>query len=1203
MQQGVTFSLDFLSGGGAAGALMRSRDWSKSPLGPPSEWPQSLRSVVGLLLNSSFPMFVAWGAELGFLYNDAYSEILGDKHPGAMGRRFHEVWPEIWPDISPLIETALAGEASYREDLPLLVKRKGYEEQTSFTFSYSPVRDESGAVAGMFCACNETTEKLLTERRLRESEARFREQFENANDFIFTADLDMRVTSCNPAVAAALGRAPSDLIGRSIAEFVPPEIWERTRAMLATKLAGEESTRYEVEVFDRDKRRMTWEINSRLTRDKSGAPDGLHAIGRDVTQRRRSENELRESEERFRVAADGSPALMWMTDERAEVTFANKRYKSFFGVEAEEMLGEGWRSIVHPEDVDDFHALFLTALASRAPFHGVVRVLHPELGTRWLDCNGGPRWAADGTFLGYVGVNIDVTDAVEAEAALRREEQRYRDLANAVPAFIWFGKPNGELEYLNDRWYEYTGQTRAEALPNGWADTLHPDDAERTALVWAHARARGVRYEVEIRYRRRDGVYRWYVARAEPLHDEAGEVRGWFGTSLDVHDRREATNKLRESEARLRALTDHLPGGMVYQIQSGKDGGERRFVYVSQSYEKLTGIPAEAVLADPAAAYDMIHPDDRQRVGEAEEEALRNRSQFDVEVRFRRADGELRWCRIISAPREQPDGSLIWDGIQIDITAQKQAEAELRDREAQLRLALAAGRLAEVTFQIADDGVDHGEAYARLLGHAPDKKLTLAEVRAAYHPDDRDRVVSERRAILEGTRDFYEVEKRVVWPDGQVRWIYGRGRVNRDESGRPVTVTAIYLDDTDRKLAEQELRRFNETLEQRVAERTAELQQAHEQLRQSQKLEAMGQLTGGVAHDFNNLLTPIIGGLDLLKRRGLGGEREQRLIDGALQSAERAKTLVQRLLAFARRQPLKAGAVDVAALVTGMADLIESTSGPQIRLALDLHPDVPPAKADPNQLEMAILNLSVNARDAMPDGGTLTIAAAGERVESGHRSKLRPGEYVRLSVADTGLGMDEETLARAIEPFFSTKGIGKGTGLGLSMVHGLAAQLGGAFAIDSRLGLGTRVELWLPKSEVAADAEAAAPAKAPSNSARGRALLVDDEDLVRMSTADMLGDLGYEVVEANSAAAALAQLDDGLEFNLLVTDHLMPGMTGADLARHVRERWPDLPVLIVSGYAETDGLAPDLPRLSKPFRQDDLVASLSAIADRSARPL
>lgn len=226
----------------------------------------------------------------------------------------------------------------------------------------------------------------------------------------------------------------------------------------------------------------------------------------------------------------------------------------------------------------------------------------------------------------------------------------------------------------------------------------------------------------------------------------------------------------------------------------------------------------------------------------------------------------------------------------------------------------------------------------------------------------------------------------------------------------------------------------------------AELANAREALRQSQKMEAMGSLTGGVAHDFNNLLTPIVGSLDLLQRKGVGGEREQRLIDAALQSAERAKTLVQRLLAFARRQPLKAEPVDVRSMIEGMSDLIASTSGPRIRLELDVQPDLLPALADANQVEMALLNLAVNARDAMPDGGRLTIAADVEDISETHRAGLVCGQYVRIAVSDTGGGMDEATIARAAEPFFSTKGIGKGTGLGLSMVHGLAAQLGGGLA-------------------------------------------------------------------------------------------------------------------------------------------------------------
>jgi CheY-like chemotaxis protein/two-component sensor histidine kinase len=313
-----------------------------------------------------------------------------------------------------------------------------------------------------------------------------------------------------------------------------------------------------------------------------------------------------------------------------------------------------------------------------------------------------------------------------------------------------------------------------------------------------------------------------------------------------------------------------------------------------------------------------------------------------------------------------------------------------------------------------------------------------------------------------------------------------------------------------------------------------------------------------------------------------------------LTSAERAKTLVQRLLAFARRQPLQPSAVDIAALVEGMADLVDSTSGPQVKVRMEVSEDLPAAVADANQLEMALLNLAVNARDAMPEGGTLTISAAAEAVGSDHPCKLEPGRYVRLSVADTGVGMEPDVLARAVEPFFSTKGVGRGTGLGLSMVHGLAQQLGGILTIASKPGLGTRIDLWLPASETAAET-AERPAAALLPSGEGTALLVDDEELVRMSTADMLGDLGYKVVDVASAEEALKAIAGGLAIDLLISDHLMPGMNGTDLVREIRARRPGLPALLVSGYAEGDGIAPDLPRLTKPFRQADLAASIASL--------
>jgi PAS domain S-box-containing protein len=374
-----------------------------------------------------------------------------------------------------------------------------------------------------------------------------------------------------------------------------------------------------------------------------------------------------------------------------------------------------------------------------------------------------------------------------------------------------------------------------------------------------------------------------------------------------------------------------------------------------------------------------------------------------------------------------------------------------------------------------------------------------------------------------------------------------------------------------------------------------ERRRAEDALRHSQKLEAMGQLTGGVAHDFNNLLAPIVASLDLLNRPGLAPERVKQLIERAMLAADRAKALIHRLLAFSRRQPLQATAVDVGALIKGMADLLASTMGPQVKVAVSMESELPDAHADPTQLEAAILNLCLNARDAMLAGGTLRLSATLENIRSGHPTRLLPGAYVRISVADTGSGMDEATRRRAIEPFFSTKGVGKGSGLGLSMAHGIALQLGGTLALSSKIGVGTNVELWLPVSTSSKRVTNIAVQEVCVHAPAGTVLLVDDDEMVRTSTADMLMQIGFAVREAAAADEALRALAQGLNPDLVITDHLMPGMTGVDLAYAIRERQPDLPVLIISGFADIEAIAPDLPRLAKPFRQSELAASVARL--------
>lgn len=400
------------------------------------------------------------------------------------------------------------------------------------------------------------------------------------------------------------------------------------------------------------------------------------------------------------------------------------------------------------------------------------------------------------------------------------------------------------------------------------------------------------------------------------------------------------------------------------------------------------------------------------------------------------------------------------------------------------------------------------------------------------------------------------------------------------------------------------LQRLNEDLERRIEERTRERELALAQLFEAQKLETIGQLTGGVAHDFNNLLTATLGSLELLKKRVADDQKAMRLLDNAIGGAQRGAALTQRLLAFARRQELKPEPVELASLIDGMKDLLERALGPNITIKRHMPTNVAPVMIDANQLELAVLNIALNARDAMPAGGTLSVEADGARVTSEWtQPSLRPGAYVRLRLADTGTGMDEKTLARATEPFFTTKGLGKGTGLGLSMVQGLAVQSGGAMRISSRLGAGTVVDLWLPEAEPNA-----------AEIGRGRRgcdddfttpplniLVVDDDPLVRDGTAAILEDLGHAVTDVASGPEALRLLRGGCRPDLVITDQAMPTMSGTELANVLACEFPEIRVILATGYADAlpeSDAKPSVPRLAKPYSQEQAARMIAATMAR-----
>jgi PAS domain S-box-containing protein len=989
MADGGGTGLGFLKGGGEMGARMRAHDWSRSPLGQPETWPESLRAVVALMLNSRFPMFLAWGPELGFLYNDVYVPMLGNKDADALGRRFEDVWSDIWADILPLVNGALSGEASYFEDLPLVMERKGYPEQTWFTFSYSPVRDESGAVAGMFCACTETTGKVQAERKMAAERDRLSEMFEQAPGFIAMLEgPDHHFTLANAAYRRLIGGR--DVVGMPIVEALPEVAGQGYFEML----------------------------------------DGVLASGEAVSLR-------------------AAPV---------------------------ELTPEGGGPVQR----------------------------------RFVDFIYQPVRDAAGAVTGVFCEGQDVTEKVQADQAIRDSEEQFRVFAQAVPGQIWASRPDGYLYWFNEKVYAYAGLSEGELDGvETWAEIVHPDDVAAAGEAWGRSLTTGEPYQSEFRIRRHDGAWRWFVVRAEPVRDAAGVITRWVGGNIDIDDMRQATEALAGSEARKSILLE-----VNGRLAALNEPAEISFAAAEILAREMGVDRAGYGLIDPRPETITIERDWNAPGVQSLAGVLQFRDYGSYIENLKRGE-----TVVISDAREDPrtaDGAAALEGI---------------------------NARSFVNMPVTEEG-----SFVALL--------------YLNHGDRRDWLNHGDR------RDWTEEEIGLI----------------RDVAN--VTRSAV-----ERRRAEEALRALNATLEARVDAEVSQRLKTEDALHQSQKMETVGQLTGGVAHDFNNLLTPIVGALDMLQRRPDNDARSTRLIDGALTAADRAKTLVHRLLAFSRRQHLEPRAVNVAAVLDTLRDLIARSLGPGIDLRFEIEPDLPPAHVDPNQLELALLNLAVNARDAMGEEGVLTISAT--------QNDWRDGRCIRIAVTDTGAGMDAKTLARAAEPFFTTKEVGRGTGLGLSSVKGLAEQSGGEFLLESEVGRGTTAILCLPIAAGPVEAEAEADKAAPFTGGRAVILLVDDEAGVRLGAAEMLVEAGYTVVEASGPDEALARVGDGLAYDLLITDYAMPGMTGARLASTLKAQRPDLPVLLTTGYASMrEGDVEGLPRLAKPFRQTELISAVRAVLRR-----
>ncbi|WP_293396201.1 PAS domain S-box protein [Phenylobacterium sp. RIFCSPHIGHO2_01_FULL_69_31] len=800
------------------------------------------------------------------------------------------------------------------------------------------------------------------------------------------------------------------------------------------------------------------------------------------------------------------------------------------------------------------------------------------------------------------------TGARTAEAATNLtagdlDGQTFRLLADNLPTLCWVANGDGYIVWYNRRWHEYCGTTPAEMEGWGWQSVHDPAVLPEVLEAWQRSIASGEPFEMVFPLRGADGVFRPFLTRVCPLQDDAGRVIRWFGVNTEISRQMQAEAAFRESEARFRNMADHAP---VMMWVTDADGA---CVYLNRSWYEFTGqTEAEALGLGWLKA---VHPDDEAESGRIFLEANARREPFRLEYRLRRADGSYRLAIDAAAPRFDSDGAFLgYIGSVIDIEDRREHEQALRETEERLRLATEAAEVGFWDVDVVNDVLIWPPIVKAMFGISPDAPVSMQDFYEGLHPDDRESTAAAFAAACDPLeRALYDVEYRTVGrEDGQVRWVAAKGRGIFDAQGRCVRVIGAAIDITARKKADAELRELNENLERRVAEEVAEREQVSEALRQAQKMETVGQLTGGIGHDFNNMLAVVMGSLDLLKRRLPPTDaRAVRYLDAAVEGAQRAATLTQRLLAFSRQQPLRPEPLDTNKLVGGMSEFLHHSLGGSVRLETVLAAGVWRIEADRNQLESAILNLAVNARDAMPERGRLTIETQNchldERYVAQHIG-VPPGQYVMIAVTDTGVGMSAETAAKAFDPFFTTKSVGKGTGLGLSQVYGFVKQSGGHVKIYSEVGQGTTVKIYLPRSMASGtEVESGPPDTAAlQGDERELILVVEDEPAVRQFSVDALIELGYRVLSADGAEQALRLIDSNPEITLLFTDVVMPEVNGRKLADEALRRRPELKVLFTTGYTRNavvhNGvLDPGVELIGKPFTVDQLAAKVRAILD------
>jgi PAS domain S-box-containing protein len=802
---------------------------------------------------------------------------------------------------------------------------------------------------------------------------------------------------------------------------------------------------------------------------------------------------------------------------------------------------------------------------------------------------------------------MDLTDLRRLDARLAESEARLRLFVDRAPAAIAMFDTGMRYLAVSQRFmtdYALTGETAQSLLGRSHYE-IFSDISDKWRAVHRRVLAGETVSAEEDPFPRADGATDWLRWEMTPWFQAEGSIGGAILFSEVITARKLAEAALAASEARFRSFTENS-NDVIYIVNAAT----KKLEYISPAYERVWGESREVIMRDMSRWTDSLHPDD---VADAlaKQHQLQRGEPVAGEYRIIRAgDGAVRHIQDTAVPIRDADAQIILlAGIARDITEYKAAEAALSASEERLRMSQEAGRVGSWDWNLVTRKLHWSDLQCRQFGVDP---ATGASVdykvwRDAIHPDDLASCEDTlRRIFKQGTH--FEMEYRINIA-GEVRWMNGRGHIVRDLDGKAVRMIGIDMDITQRRALEDELRSLTESLDVRVREEILARQEAQARAAHGERLQALGQLAGGIAHDFNNILQAVMGALRLIERRTTDQSGIRRLTQLASGAVERGASITRRLLALGRRGELRAEPVDVFALLEGLHEILTHTLGASIKVRLRLEHGLSPMLADRGQLETVLVNLATNARDAMQDGGELILSADQETVVSGERPHplgLLPGRYVRLTVSDTGVGMDTATLARAREPFFTTKKTGAGTGLGLALAHGFAEQSGGGMSIKSQPGGGTTVELWLPEAASEASTGGILPprvARPPEqeNAARTRILLVDDEAAIREVLAAHLEDAGYDVLLAATGEEALVLIATE-NVDALITDLSMPGMNGLSVIQGVQARYPGLPAVLLTGYAGDEtalalsgAISGTFSLLRKPVSEDHLLDRLHAL--------